>query len=487
MFYSTNITYGDAADDACLYGLFAASFNDDAAARVADATLGAYSSLISTTAETAADNATYAAAHAFDVFKGQKIIRIDIISLLLQSVHKIKKNENNKQVFSTTIYGPIWKNFQNALAAEGCAYWGRLYQKIFDDGLVVDLEAVETRLNVPKEFRDQGAATVANYLEELEEKGGKQLNEARIIILGDKGAGKTCLARRLRDPDAPMTLIEESTAGVNTSLWKLKKGNINIRIWDFAGHTVTHAVHQFFLSERCLYIIVYDGRTEERNRLEYWLNHMKNYGGDSRAFILVNKKDHHPVIIPVNSLKDRYPIEGVYTFSIGDDKDDLELFRDKVAEYIKNNPSWNKQKIPVNYFRVKSDLEALFKKGEKKCCNEHISRNEFDKIAEKHDVENSEQLLQNLHALGVSLWYKEMEEFNTLILNPEWISHGVYKIINWVNEEKQYTLTLSDFLKVFKDDKQRFPEEKHGFLFKLMKYCNYSGSLTSISGIRQCG
>lgn len=57
------------------------------------------------------------------------------------------------------------------------------------------------------------------------------------------------------------------------------KGLEREKVVNFAWHTVTHAVHQFFLSERCLYIMVYDGRTEERNRLVYWLNHMKNFGG----------------------------------------------------------------------------------------------------------------------------------------------------------------------------------------------------------------
>lgn len=86
-----------------------------------------------------------------------------------------------------------------------------------------------------------------------------------------------------------MTEENESTAGVDTLLWEIEKQNVNVHIWDFAGHTVTHAVHQFFLSEHCLYIIVYDGRTEGRNRLEYWLNHMTNYGEDSEAIILVNE------------------------------------------------------------------------------------------------------------------------------------------------------------------------------------------------------
>lgn len=261
----------------------------------------------------------------------------------------------------------------------------------------MDQDALARRINVPKEIQEQGAAAVANFLEEMEEKGAKRLNEARIIILGEKGAGKTCIARRLIDPDAPMTKDDESTAGVNTMPWKLEHENINVRIWDFAGHTVTHAVHQFFLSERCLYIMVYDGRSEKRNRLEYWLNHMKNYGGDSKAIILVNKRDQHTGDISINTLNEQYSIAGNYTFSIRDDKADLEAFRNDVTSFIQNNPSWNKQEIPKNYYLVKEKLEKLFTKCDKGKGKEHITKEDFEKIALEHEVDNTDNLLKDLH------------------------------------------------------------------------------------------
>lgn len=106
------------------------------------------------------------------------------------------------------MYGKIWDNFQKALKDEGCAYWAGLYQKIFDNNFEMDRKELLRRMNVPKEIKEQGAAVVGNYLEELE-KGATRLNEARIIILGDKGVGKTCIARRLVDPNAKMTTDDQ--------------------------------------------------------------------------------------------------------------------------------------------------------------------------------------------------------------------------------------------------------------------------------------
>ncbi|NOQ28062.1 MAG: hypothetical protein GQ564_22090 [Bacteroidales bacterium] len=461
---------------------FTASVSDDNATAASDVVDNATATAASDVVDNAsASFASYASAYASIAFSTSNNVayiyaayaaegaasadQLNLKPVILQDIKSIYVG--GRQIISAAIYGQIWDNFQKALKDEGCTYWAKLYQEIFDNNFEMDREALGRRMNVPEEIRKQGAAAVGNYLEELE-KGATRLNEARIIILGDKGAGKTCIARRLVDPNAKMTTDDESTAGVDTSLWKPKKENINVRIWDFAGHTVTHAVHQFFLSERCLYLLIYDGRTEERNRLEYWLNHMKNYGGNSKAIILVNERDRHSVDIKINNLKEKYPIEAVYRFSIKDNKTKLESFRKDVVEYIKSNPSWEKQEIPTSYYQVKEDLEKLFINGNKN--NEHIKKDKFDRIAKKYNVENIDKLLEGLHSLGVSLWYKDMDKFDTLILNPEWISHGVYKIINWINEEKRHDISLKDFIKVYDKDAKRYPKDKHEFLFNLMKH-----------------
>ena len=385
---------------------------------------------------------------------------------LLREAKGIFTNEKVPHV-STQMYGTIWDKFIAALETENCGYWGQLYKKIFDSNLEVDNDALKRRLSVPKEIRKQGASKVAYYLEELE-KGATHLNEARIIILGEKGSGKTSIARKLINPKAEMPKASESTAGVDTMLWKLEEENINVRIWDFAGHTITHAVHQFFLSERCLYLLVYDGRREDRNILEYWLDYMKNFGGDSKAIILVNKRDQHSVNIRINELKEKYPIEKVFTFSIKDDNKKLEEFRIHLANYIKNNPAWKKQEIPESYYLVKEEIETLFINSEKGTCVEFITKEKYNDITAKHYIDNPDELLNDLHVLGVSLWYKDIERFNTLILNPEWISNGIYQILNWANQKNQYSLSLFDFSLVFSENSVRYPIDKHEFLFDLM-------------------
>ncbi|MDR0969070.1 MAG: hypothetical protein LBM67_00850 [Lentimicrobiaceae bacterium] len=416
-------------------------------------------------AAVAAADTAVAAVAAADTAVAAARVNYNMQDILLNDLQNIQKGHTTFDSH-LELYGTIWNDFLHALDNEHCTYWGNLYKDIFDNNFVLDQESLERRMNVPEEIQDQGAAAVAGYLEELEKQGAQHLNEARIIILGEKGAGKTCLARRLKEPSAAMTTDDESTAGVDSTLWKLEDDDINVHIWDFAGHVVTHAVHQLFLSERCLYIIVYDGRSEERNRLAYWLNHIKNYGGDSKVFILVNRRDNHSGEIPINSLQEAYPnIVEFYDFSIKDDKDKLIEFRKKVTEHIKNNPSWNNLKIPANDFKVKEALELYFTQNNK----EYITKDDFEKIAKKNGVDDFDRLLKNLHALGICLRYENMGFFNTLVLNPEWISQGIYKIINWVHNNNKHSISAEDFSAVFEQDIARYPKDKHSYFFELMK------------------
>jgi len=439
-------------------------------------------------------NAATAAAYAADAtYYAIYVIgkHVPLKSIILNDIELIKTNNlnvlNNDVV---GVYGEIWRNFQYALSAIGCGYWAKLYTDLFTNKFVVDKKELERRLNVPPEIKAQGAAAVAEFLEASKSQGVKRLNEARIVILGDKGAGKTSLARKLYNIDANVTEEHESTEGVDVTHWMLSEkdrnaGGVNVHIWDFAGHVVTHAVHRFFLSERCIYIIVYSGRDNDRNiddSIEYWLDHAKTYGGDSPVYIVVNKKDSHTPEIDENNLKDKYPntIKGVKYLSIKADRDALEAFRNELEEFIRQSPAWNKE-IPALWFDMKEKLHEYFE-----AKKEHINIAEFCELARNLGVSEADfvSIRKPLHALGICLWYEKIAQLNMFVLNPSWISYGVYKIINWLKEEKRHELWFTDFPQIFskKEDVSRFPSDKYRFLFTILSAYELAYSIENSKG-----
>jgi len=402
---------------------------------------------------------------------------INFEPILLEDLEVIKAGKRNFQN-DTAIYGEIWENFQKALRDVDCEYWGDWYARLFKKGFILDdndREEIQKRLNVPKRIAERGAAGVARYVTGLDEK-AERLNETRVLILGEKGSGKTSLALRLKNPKHKMPSKDESTEGVDVIDWPIAAvagqpdSEVNVHIWDFAGHVITHAAHRCFMSERCLYIVLINGRTEGDNRTEYWLEQIRNYGGDSPVLVLVNIKDKHRVDLPENTLKKEFPsIVDFYQVDIDAGGKPLEEFRKAVMKILQDNPLWKNQQISASAYKVKEALREHFEKG-----NEYIEREEFDQIAKKSGVKKGEhqQLLEDLRDLGICLWYgdDDMEEFGTMVLNPSWISHGIYRLINWGMNKKKTSLSISDSLRAFAEgDASKYPEEKVSFLFRLMK------------------
>jgi GTPase SAR1 family protein len=429
---------------------------------------------IAATATNYAANAAKAANAAYKSYTGH----INTISaweaLLFNDIKAIKKNKLDECDHDIGIYGELWDSFQEDLNTIGCSYWAKFYESLFNNGFNIDKQQLKRHFGVPDEIKDEGASAVGRYLEGLGEE-IERLNEARIIILGAKGAGKTSLARRLLDIDAGMPKEYESTEGVETSLWRFPgkdAADVNVHIWDFAGHSITHAVHRCFMSARCLYIYVYNGRIERDNDPVYWLEQIRIHGGDSPVLFLINEKDNHRTDIAEKTLKDEYPsIVDYYRVDIGsDDKTKLKKFRQTVMDTVSNNPSWNNQIVSIEAYKIKNKLREHFDKTK----SPHITREQFDEIAKNCGASSGrrEDILKDLHTLGICLWYNksEMAEFNMLVLNPDWITNSIYRIINQCFKEHEHILTTSKGTEILRNDmRYEYPRDKVAYLFKLMK------------------
>jgi len=364
--------------------------------------------------------------------------------------------------------------FLSTIRDFGGAYWENLFAHFFQSQLQFsDKKDLELLLSLPRELWNQDIGSSAKWLKEMADKGARRLNEARLILLGEKGSGKTSLARRLYDPNAEMPSEKESTEGVNISEFKLsvmsslipKELDAMVHVWDFAGHAITHAAHRFFLSERCVYVIVYDGRTEGRNRLIYWLDHVRNYGGNAKVLVLVNLKDGNRPDISENYIQKNYPEHRCefYYFSIKNGGKALRAFREKLASMIAGGPAWDQQ-VPLSYYRVKERLEEKFA-GKR----DHITQTEFHEIATEIPEDERDIVLKNLTCLGICLWYPQLRDMNTLVLNPEWITKGVYRIINWLQNKKSAVVALRDFEQIFQKEQAVYPQDKHRFLYQLIQ------------------
>jgi hypothetical protein len=144
------------------------------------------------------------------------------------------------------------------------------------------LETVDLRWNPltspPYELATQGIEAIREYFTSAEE-GTRTVAEVKVILVGEGASGKTSLTRCLREER--FNEHEETTHGIRIKPWQLETGDQALRcnLWDFGGQEIMHATHQFFLSRRSLYVLVLDGRRDERP--EYWLRYIESFGGGS--------------------------------------------------------------------------------------------------------------------------------------------------------------------------------------------------------------
>lgn len=150
----------------------------------------------------------------------------------------------------------------------------------------------------PLEIVQQGNAAILSYFEQLEKKDFDQIYEAKLLLIGEGGAGKTTLYRKLFDPTAELPREEDSTRGIDIRplYFDMSDGKqFRLNIWDFAGQGKYQSAHSFFYTHRSLYVLVDDTRTLDENDAyrtyyHYWLQTAKLFGGNSPLLVLHNQK-----------------------------------------------------------------------------------------------------------------------------------------------------------------------------------------------------
>ena len=139
-------------------------------------------------------------------------------------------------------------------------------------------KSLETKIGFALRNSNKPQAIIREYFDWEEAKKNNtltQLNEAKIILIGQGNVGKSSLRISLKE--GKCTERQKKTEGLEIVEWDLaiaKNRTIKFNIWDFGGQEIYHTTHQYFFGSECLYILVtdYSGRVEWRtNRLSYWL------------------------------------------------------------------------------------------------------------------------------------------------------------------------------------------------------------------------
>jgi internalin A len=288
--------------------------------------------------------------------------------------------------------------------------------------------------------------------------------------------GKTSLVRRLVegrfDPNESKTdgidiqqwhITVSSTRSTTQSAISNQQSAICLNVWDFGGQEIMHATHQFFLTRRSLYVLVLDARlSEDENRVEYWLKMIQSFGGDSPVLVVGNKIDQQPLDLDKRGLRAKYPQIGGIVETSCQTGEGIDKLKTIIARQVGALEHVHDQLL-LTWFAVKVRLEQMEQ--------DYIPYTEYVRMCQAEGVtdETSQRtLIGFLHDLGVVLNFQDDPRLeDTNILNPEWVTNGVYKILNCPALQSNGVLERRQLGQIL--PAQQYPRDKHLFIMDMMR------------------
>ena len=317
------------------------------------------------------------------------------------------------------------------------------------------------------EFGDPGVEQrTLTFLRQLWQ-GSRKLNEAKVILVGEGDVGKTSLVKRLRDN--AFDPHEPKTEGIAIQPWTLpfQGESVQLNVWDFGGQEIMHATHQFFLTKRSLYVVVLDSRRDERaNRLEYWLKIIASVAADAPVLVVGNQTDQHPLDLDERGLKFKYPqIKAIIATSCKSGAGIAEL-RGEIEREIGAMKHVH-DLVPLKWWDVKQQIEHW--------PQDFISHERWSEMCAQHDIDDEfvqAVLLRLLNDLGTVLSYHDDPRLaDTNVLNPEWVTNGVYTLLNNQDllQRKHGILSITDLPQILSVHGKRYPAHRCHFITEMME------------------
>ena len=310
----------------------------------------------------------------------------------------------------------------------------------------------------PPEVAAQGAAAVRAYLARLDDTSVVR-HEAKLLLVGEGATGKSSLLRAVRGQDFDAHL--STTHGVDVLPIGLpcpdRPGvDLTLHVWDFGGQQIYHTTHQFFMTRRSLYLLVWNARGDaDQGRLDHWLRKIQVLAPGSPVLLVATHGDERPPQLNLDRFRAAYPqIVGMATVSNKTGAGIEELKATIAAEAAK---------LPLmeqEWPRAWVDVEEALQAGDRP----HISGQEFAAICARCGVDEAfeQQVLGSyLHDLGKILYYQDDDVLcDFVVLKPNWLTQAMARVLDddVTRDQRHGLLDHADFPRIWAGyDRRLYP------------------------------
>jgi internalin A len=309
--------------------------------------------------------------------------------------------------------------------------------------------------NPPIKIVEKGTEAILDWFAQIDESGSEPFYESKLMILGQGGAGKTTFANLLINSNYEVKPGKlESTLGIVVHKGvefpnsDVIKPNIKANLWDFGGQDIQKMLHQFFITEECLYVLVSDKRAENTN-FDYWFQIINLLGPKSHVIVLENPKESNGnnEDFPKIKYQRLYPDLIIESLEVnlnetrGKDKA-LWIKLNQMISYKLSNMELVNRLVPKKWGIVRKQLEELKKK-------KYITLDVFYEICTHPEIgfnnRQADWCLSYFRSLGDLVYFDDHNLCTNIFLDQNWLTTGLYYI-------------LSD--KQIKEDSGRFSQQQ---------------------------
>ena len=310
----------------------------------------------------------------------------------------------------------------------------------------------------------------------------------KLMLVGKQDRGKTTLVSRLQGLEAGQN---QSTVGVDVSEWTYAGGfnrrRYQFSIWDFGGQEEYYATHQCFLSERSMYLLLWNVKHGEAGvaELKPWLDNISLRAPQSCVLIVGTHLDEvedserpkiDRLLNMVGELAQQYPklqISEVLAVGLMNRLENIGPLREAIYDHAtkykgKGNVPVMGQEIPASYFQLNRELEKIqddVRKGNKEPVMHAEQFKDLVQQLKLPDICSDDELRTAtlfLNEVGTILHYDDRSHnLNELyFIDPRWLCDMMSKVVT-IRERNPFVkngiLHSKDIPLLFKD--KRFPWE----------------------------
>ncbi|MBE9069834.1 leucine-rich repeat domain-containing protein, partial [Leptolyngbya cf. ectocarpi LEGE 11479] len=277
----------------------------------------------------------------------------------------------------------------------------------------------------PPEVVEQGTRAILTYLQE--QKDGKRQWISKLLVVGEGGVGKTSLLRALRGES--FKVQQSSTHGIEIKALNLKHPTevdvtMTLNTWDFGGQEIYHATHQFFLTNRSLFLLAFNARLGfEQGKLVYWLKTIRANAPESPVILVATWADERDADLPLSDLKQQFP-QIVDLYEVSNKKGTgIQTLKQAITTAAAKLPLMG-EIWPATWLKFANTV--------RKSKGKHTTPRQFWEVMTKAQVSADGQpvLAKWLHELGDILFFQDDDDVNDLvILKPQWVTEYISKVL----------------------------------------------------------